>query len=100
MKNLIIVAGLIFTLAGNGQESALSMPPTPIRGVGRSTSAYNDLLPTGPSLTDEAYIAAYQKLSSQYLNNQTSMGDHLAAVQKLKDQYLKGRSSTALPVVP
>lgn len=51
-------------------------------------------------MTDEAYIAAYQKLSSQYQNNQSSMGDHLAAVQKLKDQYLKGRTSAALPVVP
>ncbi len=51
-------------------------------------------------MTDEVYIAAYQKLSSQYQNNQTSMGDHLAAVQKLKDQYLKGRSGAALPVVP
>ena len=51
-------------------------------------------------MTDEAYIAAYQKLSNQYLNNQTSMGDHLAAVQKLKELYLKDRSSAALPVVP
>jgi hypothetical protein len=52
-------------------------------------------------MTEEAYISAYQKLASQYDNNQTSMGDYLAAVQKLKDQYLKGRSSsTALPVVP
>ena len=51
-------------------------------------------------MTDEAYIAAYQKLSSPYHNNQSTMGDHLAAVQKLKDQYLKGRSGAALPVVP
>jgi hypothetical protein len=52
-------------------------------------------------MTEEAYIAAYQKLASQYENNQTSMGDHLAAVQKLKEQFLKGRNaSTALPVVP
>ena len=51
-------------------------------------------------MTDEAYIAAYQKLSSQYQNNQTSMEDYLAAVQQLKDQYLKGRSNAALPVVP
>jgi len=51
-------------------------------------------------MTDEAYIAAYQKLSNQYCNNQTSMGDYLAAVQKLKEQYLKGKSSTALPAVP
>ena len=51
-------------------------------------------------MTDEAYITAYQKLASQYHNNQTSMGDYLAAVQKLKDQYLNGRTSVALPVVP
>jgi len=52
-------------------------------------------------MTEEAYVAAYRQLSSQYNNNQTSMSDYLAAVQKLKDQYLKGRnSSTALPVVP
>ena len=51
-------------------------------------------------MTDQAYIAAYQKLSSQYDNNQTSMEDYLAAVQRLKDQYLKGRTSIALPAVP
>ena len=51
-------------------------------------------------MTDEAYIAAYQKLSNQYGNNQSSMGDYLAAIQKLKEQYLKGKSSTALPAVP
>jgi len=51
-------------------------------------------------MTDEAYIAAYQKLASQYDNNQSSMGDHLAAIQKLKEQYLKGRNGAALPVVP
>jgi hypothetical protein len=51
-------------------------------------------------MTDEAYIAAYQKLASQYDNNQTSMGEYLNAVQKLQEQYLKGKSNTALPVVP
>ncbi|MBI3042423.1 MAG: hypothetical protein HYY78_06325 [Betaproteobacteria bacterium] len=51
-------------------------------------------------MTDEAYIAAYQKLASQYHNNQTSMADYLAAIQKLKEQYLKGRNSAALPAVP
>lgn len=51
-------------------------------------------------MTDEAYIAEYQKLASQYSNNQTSMGDYLNAIQKLKDQYLKGKSNAALPVVP
>ncbi len=51
-------------------------------------------------MTDTAYITAYQKLASQYHNNQSSMGDYLAAVQALKEQYLKGRSSAALPIVP
>lgn len=51
-------------------------------------------------MTDDAYITAYQKLASQYYNNQTSMGDYLVAIQRLKDQFLKGRSSAALPVVP
>ena len=51
-------------------------------------------------MTDEAYITAYQKIASQYQNNQTSMEDYLAAMQKLKEQYLKGRSSAALPAVP
>jgi hypothetical protein len=51
-------------------------------------------------MTDQAYIAAYQKLASQYHKNQTSMGDYLAAVQQLKDQYLKGRSGAVPPVVP
>jgi hypothetical protein len=51
-------------------------------------------------MTDQAYIAAYQKLASQYHDNQSSMGDYLTAVQQLKDQYLKGRSGAVLPVVP
>ena len=51
-------------------------------------------------MTDQAYIAAYQKLSRDYQNNQTSMEDYLAAVQKLKEQYLKGKSGAPLPVVP
>ena len=51
-------------------------------------------------MTDQAYIAAYQKIASQYNNNQTNMGDYLAAIRKLKDQYLKGRSGIPLPVVP
>ena len=40
-------------------------------------------------MTDQAYIAAYQKIVSQYDNNQSSMEEYLAAIQKLKDQYLK-----------
>ncbi len=51
-------------------------------------------------MTDQAYIAAYQKLSGKYADNQTSMGDYLAGIQKLKEQYLKDKSTTALPVVP
>ena len=51
-------------------------------------------------MTDDAYIAAYQKLASQYNNNQTGMGDYLASIQKLKEQFLKGRAGAALPVVP
>ena len=51
-------------------------------------------------MTDQAYIAAYQKLSNQYNDNQSSMEEYLAAVRKLKDQYLKGRTGAALPVVP
>lgn len=52
-------------------------------------------------MTDAAYIAAYQKLTSDYQNNQTTMNDYLDAVQLLKDEYLKGRKSdAALPVVP
>jgi hypothetical protein len=51
-------------------------------------------------MTDQAYIAAYQKLSNRYNDNQSSMGDYLAGIQKLKEQYLTGRTSTALPVVP
>ncbi len=51
-------------------------------------------------MTDAAYITAYQKLASQYHNNQSSMEDYLAAVQSLKEQYLKGRSNAALPIVP
>ena len=51
-------------------------------------------------MTDDAYIAAYQKLAAQYHNNQSSMADYLSAVQKLKDQFLKGRSGAQLPLVP
>ena len=52
-------------------------------------------------MTEQAYIAAHQKLSSQYSDNQSSMGEYLAGVRKLKEQYLKGKSvTTTLPVVP
>ena len=51
-------------------------------------------------MTDEAYIDAYRKLTSQYQDNRSSMEDYLAAIQKLKEEYLKGRAGVALPVVP
>jgi len=51
------------------------------------------------ALTDEAYIAAYKKLASEYDDNQLSMQEYLSALEALKVRYLKGRSSTALPVV-
>lgn len=51
-------------------------------------------------MTDQAYIAAHQKLSGQYNDNQSSMEDYLAGMQKLKEQYLKGRSGSTLPDVP
>lgn len=51
-------------------------------------------------MTDEAYIASYQKLSGKYNDNQSSMEEYLNAVQKLKEQYLKGRTNLELPVVP
>lgn len=54
----------------------------------------------GTLMTDEAYVAAYQKLSDQYENNQSTMEDYLNAIQRLKDQYLKGRTGVPLPVVP
>jgi len=51
------------------------------------------------ALTDQAYIAAYKKLATEYDDNQLSMQDYLSALEELKARYLKGRSSTALPVV-
>ena len=51
-------------------------------------------------MTDQAYIAAYQKIVSQYDNNQSSMEEYLDAIQKLKDQYLKEKTGAVLPVVP
>ena len=50
--------------------------------------------------SNEAYIAAYQKLTREYQDNRLSMEDYLAAVQKLKAEYLKGRAGATLPVVP
>jgi hypothetical protein len=51
-------------------------------------------------MTDAAYIAAYQKLTREYEDNQSSMEEYLTALEKLKAEYLKGRTGTELPVVP
>jgi hypothetical protein len=51
-------------------------------------------------MTEQAYIAAHQKLSGQYNDNQSSMEDYLAGLQALKAQYLKGRNNATLPIVP
>lgn len=51
-------------------------------------------------MTAQAYIAAHQKLSGQYNDNQSSMEEYLDGMQKLKEQYLKGRSGATLPDVP
>jgi len=51
-------------------------------------------------MTEEAYIAAYQKLTREYQDNRLSMEDYLTAVEKLKAEYLKGKTGAALPVVP
>ena len=51
------------------------------------------------ALTDQAYIAAYKKLASEYVDNQLSMQEYLSALEALKVRYRKGRSSAALPLV-
>jgi hypothetical protein len=52
------------------------------------------------SMTEQAYIAAYQKIAGKYENNQSTMEDYLEAMKKLKESYLKGRTETTLPAVP
>ncbi len=52
------------------------------------------------NMTDEAYIAAYQKIAGKYENNQSTMEDYLEAMKKLKESYLKGRTEATLPVLP
>ena len=52
------------------------------------------------NMTEQAYIAAYQKIAGKYENNQSTMEDYLEAMKKLKETYLKGRAGTPLPVVP
>ena len=51
-------------------------------------------------MTDEAYIAAYQKLTREYQDNRSSMEEYLTALERLKAEYLKGRAGAVLPVVP
>jgi len=51
-------------------------------------------------MTDQAYIAAYQKLNQEYQDNRTSMEEYLGALEKLKAEYLKDRPGAMLPVVP
>jgi len=51
-------------------------------------------------MNEEAYIAAYQKLTREYQDNRLSMEEYLTAVEKLKAQYHKGKTGAALPVVP
>ncbi|MDH5535503.1 MAG: hypothetical protein OEZ08_08040 [Betaproteobacteria bacterium] len=50
-------------------------------------------------MTDQAYIAAYKRLSSQYDDNQLSIEEYLTAIQQIKAQYLKGKTTTVVPVV-
>ncbi len=52
------------------------------------------------NMTDQDYIAAYQKIAGKYENNQSTMEDYLEAMKKLKESYLKGRTEATLPVVP
>ena len=52
------------------------------------------------NMTDQAYIAAYQKIAGKYENNQSTMEDYLEAMKKLKESYLKGRTDATLPVLP
>jgi hypothetical protein len=52
------------------------------------------------SMTEQAYVAAYQKIAGKYENNQSTMEDYLEAMKKLKETYLKGRTETTLPAVP
>lgn len=51
-------------------------------------------------MTDQAYIAAYQKLSGQFNDNQSSMEDYLSGIEKLKAQYVAGRTDAVPPIVP
>ncbi len=51
-------------------------------------------------MTDQDYIAAYQKIAGKYENNQSTMEDYLEAMKKLKEKFLKDNTTGVLPVVP
>ena len=51
-------------------------------------------------MTDQAYIAAYQKIAGKYENNQSTMADYLDAMKKLKESFLKARPNAPLPATP
>jgi hypothetical protein len=51
-------------------------------------------------MTDQEYVASYQKIAGKYENNQSSMEDYLEAMRKLKEKYLTGKTGATLPVVP
>jgi hypothetical protein len=53
------------------------------------------------TMTDPAYITAYQALINLYFSHQASMEEHLTAMQLLKDRYYReGKAGAQLPVVP
>jgi len=54
----------------------------------------------GQLMTDQDYIAAYQKIAGKYENNQSTMEDYLEAMKKLKEKFLKDKPGTTLPAVP
>lgn len=49
-------------------------------------------------MTDQEYLAAYQKIAGKYENNQSTMEDYLEAMRKLKEKYLKEKPGASLPV--
>lgn len=51
-------------------------------------------------MTDQDYIAAYQKIAGKYENNQSTMEDYLEAIKKLKEKFLKDNAAGVLPVIP
>ena len=51
-------------------------------------------------MTDQDYIAAYQKIAGKYENNQSTMEDYLEAMKKLKEKFLKDKPDTAFPAMP